>query len=83
MFTSKQIRRRTMRQQHKRNYLTMNRLAYIIASLAFIGLGACADRNETVTQEAGTPVITAGIDPAARLVLAERRILGPSVSAPE
>jgi hypothetical protein len=83
MFTSKQIRRSTMRQQHKRNYLIMNRLAYIIATLAFIGLGACADRNEKVTQEAGTPAVTAGADPAARLVLAERRILGPSVSSPE
>ena len=70
MFTSKQIRRRTMRQQHKRNYLTMTRLAYIVAILAFLGLAACADRNEKVTQEAGTPAVTAGGDPAARLVLA-------------
>jgi hypothetical protein len=69
MFTSKQIRRRTMRQQHKRNDLTMNRLTYIIATLAFIGLGACAVRNETVIQVAGTPAVTAGTDAAAHLVL--------------
>ena len=72
-----------MRQQHQRNDLTMNRLAYIVATLAFIGLGACAVRNETVIQIAGTPAVTAGTDAAARLMFAERRIPGPSVSTPE
>jgi hypothetical protein len=82
MFTSKQIRRCTMRQPapEERSH---NEPPSLCRRHLGIGLGACADRNEKVTQQAGTPAVTAAADPAARLVLAERRIVSPSVSAPE